>query len=310
MSHPKDSLLESEATDRTYYATGVLLDTTDFVAEQTYHRGRLARALATLHGVGTAAGLFVKHEPKNTAVVEGEIAVSPGLALDPLGRLVEVTSHACIRVQRWYEGYTADKLLVRSKEHYNVGLPLEQLPPLGVVADLFLRFRVYERGWTPAMASGLYDATDAVSPSRLRDGFELRLVPRQEEAGKLLPGVPVGPWPLPERGSRWPEQSAPGARKSLKEAILHAWHPGRPALLDRLWKDTFLPHELRFDPNQPENDHKVADPAWVFLARVVIGVNGHAEAGKRAVRSGAVAVDNEMRPFAVTVAALARWLGI
>lgn len=316
MSTPKDPLLESEAADRTYYATGVLLDATDFVAEQTYHRGRLARALAALHGVGTAAGLSAAHEPQvdpQVAVETGEIAVYPGLALDPVGRMVEVSSKSCIRVKRWYEGYPAAQLIRRPRSQFNVGIPDANLPTEGVVADLFLRFRVYERGWTPAMASGLYDATDAVSPARLRDGYELRLVPRLESVpdpnGKL-PSFPASPWPLPTDGSSWP--SPPGdetaRRSALKQAILHSWHDGRKALLDRLWGSDFLPHELRFDPNQPEG--KEADPSWVFLARVVIGVSGVTDSQQRPVRTGIVAVDNEMRPFAVTVAALARWLGI
>lgn len=312
MSSPKDVLLEDEAIDRTYYATGVLLDTADFVAEQAYHRGRLARALASLHGVGTAAGLFVAHDPHANAAIEGEVAVEPGLALDPLGRLVELSTRSCLRVKRWYEGYAPSALIKRPKADFNVGLASGSLPDFGVVADLFLRFRTYERGWTPALASGLYDATDAVSPARLRDGYELRLVPRVEAQP---PSVPKGPWPLPASGKEWPDSSLDEAtrRKRLKEAIYAAWHPGRPALLDALWGSTFLPAELRFDTAQP--DGKETDPAWVFLARVVIGVSNTdletaADGTKRPQRTGVVPVDNDMRPFAVTVAALARWLGI
>jgi hypothetical protein len=317
MSTPKDPLIEDEATDRTYYATGVLLDATDFVAEQTYHRGRLARALSALHGVGTASGLRVAHEPNADPAVlveSGEIAVHPGVALDPLGRLVEVTSKACIRVKRWYEGYEWQKLVRRPKSQFNVGIPDASLPAEGVVADLFLRFRVYERGWTPSMASGLYDATDAVSPARLRDGFELRLVPRVEGVpapdGKL-PSFPTGPWPMPLNGKPWPGPGGDDAtrRSNLKQAILYSWHEGRTALMDSLrHTNTFLPEELLYDATLPGG--KVTDPAWVFLARVVIGVTGTTDSNKRPVRSGVVVVDNEMRPFAVTVAALARWLGI
>ncbi|WP_257446360.1 hypothetical protein [Archangium lipolyticum] len=320
MGSPKDPLLENEATDRTYYATGVLLDTTDFVAEQSYHRGRLARALSALHGIGTASGLSVTYEPHHKVSPDdptdlakakevGEIVVSPGIAIDPLGRLVEVTTKSCIRVKRWYEGQEPSKLVRRLDEHFNVGPSAVDLPEEGVVADLFLRFRVYERGWTPAMASGLYDATDAVSPARLRDGYELRLVPRGEQ-GQNPPSVPPSPWPLPDGGKTWPERPEenqdPATRVSdLKKAILSSWHPGRPALLDKLWSSNFLPHELRYENNLP-----VEDPAWVFLARVVIGVTGNADSSGRSNRTGVVAVDNEMRPFAVTVAALARWLGI
>jgi hypothetical protein len=313
MSSPKDSLLEDEATDRTYYATGVLLDTADFVAEQTYHRGRLARALASLHGVGTAAGLFADHDPHANAAVEGEVFVQPGLAVDPLGRLVELSTKSCLRVKRWYEGYSPDKLIKRPKADFRVSLPSGSLPNFAVVADLFLRFRTYERGWTPALASGLYDATDAVSPARLRDGYELRLVPRTEA---LPPEVPQSPWPLPSGGKAWPDPSVVDVnarRAKLKEAIFAAWHPGRPALLDALWGSDFLPAELRFDTKQADGNEP--DPAWVFLARVVIAVSDTnmetaPDGTQRPQRTGTVKVDNEMRPFAVTVAALARWLGI
>jgi hypothetical protein len=51
-----DALEAAERPDRPFYATGVLLDAEDFLDEQTYHRGRLARALAYLHGTGTIAG--------------------------------------------------------------------------------------------------------------------------------------------------------------------------------------------------------------------------------------------------------------
>jgi hypothetical protein len=250
----------------------------------------------------------VGHEPHKDAVQEGEIAVQPGLAVDPLGRLVEVTTTSCIRVKRWFDGHVPHRLIRRPKAQFNIGTVTGTVPDEGVVADLFLRFRVYERGWTPALASGLYDATDAVSPARLRDGYELRLVPRVEAKP---PDVPDAPWPMPTGGKPWPDKSVTdeaARRTALKEAILSAWHPGRPALLDRLWHSDFLPEELRFDAAEPDN--KVPDPAWVFLARVVVGVSGNTDSNGRPIRTGAVVINNEMRPFAVTVAALARWLGI
>jgi hypothetical protein len=320
MSSPKDPLLDTEAPDRAYYATGVLLDTADFVAEQTYHRGRLARALATLHGVGTAAGLKVEYRAYNNKPVESELVVHPGLALDPLGRLVEVPSEACIRIKRWYESQPKEKLKKRSKDRFKVEVPqpTDTRPAIAVVADLFLRFRTYERGWTPAMASGLYDATDAVTPARLRDGYELRLVPRHEEAeNEDLPTVPVGPWPYPlgkPEKNLWPAPNDQDRTRKLKKAILDSWHEGRPALLDALRNErAFLPPELRVDASQPDGNE--VDPAWVFLARVMIAVHAtNFEEGpdgiERPARTGDVYVDNTMRPFAVTVAALSRWLGI
>ena len=64
MSTSTDPLSEKvQSPDRLFFATGVLLDAEDFKAEQLYHRGRLSRALAYLHGYGTVAGLKVEWQP-------------------------------------------------------------------------------------------------------------------------------------------------------------------------------------------------------------------------------------------------------
>ena len=86
--------------DRVFYATGAMLDATDFTDEQAYHRGRLARALAYLHGAGTVAGLRVDIEP----APEEMVVVQPGMALNRLGRIIEVPRRACIRVDEWFTG--------------------------------------------------------------------------------------------------------------------------------------------------------------------------------------------------------------
>src|SRR5215212_6233762 len=78
------------APDRVVYALGVLLDAQDFKDEQLYHRGRLARALAYLHGHGTVAGLAVRwdkpllpgDDPQFPQGREEEIVLKPGLAID------------------------------------------------------------------------------------------------------------------------------------------------------------------------------------------------------------------------------------
>ena len=84
-----DPLYARPAAERPSYATGMLLDAQDFTDEQTYHRGRLARALASLTGGGTLAGLRVSHSPATggPSPRPEEIRVEPGLAVDRLGRL-------------------------------------------------------------------------------------------------------------------------------------------------------------------------------------------------------------------------------
>ncbi len=164
-----DSLASVEGPDRVHYATGVLLDAEDFRAEQDYHRGRLARALAYVAGSGTLAGLKVIHEPAvepdpesddpvESSGREERLLVEPGLAIDRLGRMIEVPRPLCIRLNRWYETEPAQSL--------NDGWHGD--PINGVMVDLFIRFVPCERGKTPAFASGAFDSLDAVTASRIR----------------------------------------------------------------------------------------------------------------------------------------------
>ena len=285
MSTSNDPLANLEAPDRVFYATGALLDSHDFNAEQTYHRGRLARAMTYLHGSGTAAGLRVLWEPHldpgedpNFLIGREEcLMVEPGLAIDRLGRMIEVPRAACIRLDRWYRGHNPDSLI-------------RGLHANGVVVDLFVRFVTCERGKTPAFAAGPFDALDAVIASRLRDGYELELVVREE----------ADP-PLPE--NQWPDLAAivdiNDRRAALHTAILDAWREGTE------WQDG--------NGLVPLPEHAVRqDTTFVFLARIVLPASPEDSEGARPERTpdAVVTVDNEQRPFVYTAGAVARWHGI
>jgi len=307
MTTPKDALIDAETRDRLHYELGVLLDATDFSAEQSYHRGRLARALAYLHGFGTAAGLEVTYK-KAAQPEQDEISVSAGLAVDQFGRLVEVPAEACIKLFRWYwqEAFSLSDFSVftKSKGEYKVSPSLLDQPPTGVVADLFLRFRACERGKTPAFATGPFDATDAVVPSRMRDDYELRLVPRT--AAYPPPAVPPSPFPGPLE-----EPDSMKRTQKLRQALLKSWRGNREHELTKLWNDTFIPAALLTDKTQ--GDLKMRDPAWVFLARVVIGTSTLTTkrgTEERYTLQGGVVIDNDLRPFCLSTTALARWMGV
>lgn len=283
MSTDNDPLENILNPDRVYYATGVMLDAEDFNAEQTYHRGRLARVLSYLHGSGTVAGLkvqwkkAVEAEPNADPPIkakEEELHVEPGIAIDRLGRMVELPRRACIRLNRWYESQDPDKLVQAFHEGADA-IEVNGQKVDGVVADVFVRFVACERGKTPAFASGPFDALDAVAPSRLRDGYQLQLFPRAEQTP-----------PVPDK--LWPADPA-----LLHDAIFDAWEKvsGRDA-------DNRL---------KPLNEHAAnQDPTFIFLARVVIpaekGVND--ERPKRLAGAN-VEVLNNGRRFAYTAAALA-----
>lgn len=287
-----------EPPDRVNYATGVLLNAEDFEAEQHYHRGRLARALAYLHGSGTVAGLRVEWQralsPGEDPLVprgrEEVLVVHPGIAIDRLGRIVELQAPACIRLDRWYRGQTADAL--KQAQHPRVA-PLTPVPDdlySGIVVDLFIRFHTCERGKTPAFAAGPFDALDAVVASRLRDASRLELVLRPEDRP-----------PLPR--PRWPDVSAladPAQRAAtLRGAIYGAWREGTD-----VWTNDGLGRLPEHLPTQ--------EPTSIFLARLVLPAAAELDDSGRPTRTAGaqVTLDDDARPFVYAADLLAQLAGL
>jgi hypothetical protein len=288
-----DPLYTRPAPERASYATGMLLDAQDFADEQTYHRGRLARALALLGGGGTIGGLEVKHRPAQGKKPE-EIEVSPGAAIDALGRLIELQRPACLRLAVWFDGEKqrdgGDTLQLATLGGVKrfVSARIEKvggLPANAVVADVYVRFVACERGLTPSFASGPFDALDAVAASRVRDAYELTLVPRSDGLDQNFSGLP----------SQGPDLAAiedmDARRAALQDAMLAAY--------PRMSGDGTL------DP--PAGQAPKTDPTAVFLARVLIPV---ASTSKPIARtSDAPIVDNYSRRFIPTAELLARFTG-
>jgi hypothetical protein len=286
-----DAQARAATLDRVFYATGILLAADDFDAEQTYHRGRLARALAYLDASGTVAGLRVVVEPAlapgaDPAVPDGreeELRVQAGLAVDRLGRLIELPRAACLRLDVWYQSAEVDRLRTA----------LHAAPVDGVIVDVFVRYVTCDRGKTPALAAGPFDALDAVQPSRLRDGWELSLLPRAEASPPLPePGEPGAP-PLPAA------TDLDGRRAALQEAIFNGWREGTES-----WTD---------QGPVPLREHVAGqDATALFLARLVLPAGAAPTADARPVRTpgAAVRVDNASRRFVYSTAALARGLGL
>jgi hypothetical protein len=298
-----DPLYARPLPARPFYATGMLLDARDFGDEQTYHRGRLAQAVAFLSGGGTLAGLAVSHQAADTASdTPEEIRTAPGVAVDRLGRLVEVPRPACLRLQRWWDASVAgdggDTLRRAAYDNLNRFLSarlaaaagsgdVPAIPARGVVADVFLRFVACEEGLTPSFANGPYDALDAVATSRLRDAYELLLIAR-EGLDDAFDGLPD---PGPDLAAI---ADADDRRAALQDAVLGAWSAsGRSGQQG----------SLAPAPEHPPN----LDQTALFLARVVLPVT----ADDPPERQGdGVLVDNWGRHFVPAVALLQRWLGI
>ena len=264
-----DALPTALRPDRLYYDTGVLLDREDFGDEQTYHRGRLARALSYLGGSGTLVGLKVSALRPAPGL---ELQVGGGLAVDRHGRLIEVPRPWCLRLAPWVASKSNDAL--------RAALGAE-----GVVADLYVRFLSRGRGATPAFAHGAYDATDALVPSRVRDAFAFELCLRPEAKD-----APAAPNHLPRQRFAALRALAPADRAdAARAALLDGWGPAlaRPdgEALARL------------------QEHAVGvDAAAVFLARVRLPAGAPDADGRPVFDLDAFddsRIDNESRAFVV-----------
>jgi hypothetical protein len=163
------------------------------------------------------------------------------MAIDHAGRVIEVPRKACLRLRRWFE--------FLAKQDPQGNLPdLEDLRTAwradgggAVVTDVFLAFHECPRGYTPAFASGPFDALDASQPSRVRDAYELTLVLRPETEAAL-----------PRASDPWTGVAGGSAAERIASAT---------QIATALWRQGAEP--------APENPAGV-DPTAVLLARLRI----------------------------------------
>jgi hypothetical protein len=282
--------------ERVNYAAGVLLDDQDFSSEQSYIRGRLARALAALYGFGTIAGLGVSCATADNP--DREVKVAPGLALDRLGRLVEIRREQCLRLAQWFayeatrgDARRAELLGARVADPDNAGQQR-------LFLDVSLRFAICPHGKTPAFASGPFNATDYVVSARLADAFELTLDLAPLDGGGV-PFAPLSALPpldakLGEIGALPDGDRALARRRWAIDAALAAWPAADPADATRLPK-------LK-EQRQP------GDWLKVLLARLAVPITQEAASAPPLVDAArAVGVDNYLRPVVFNPL---RWQGM
>jgi hypothetical protein len=278
-----DALNPPQPPTRVSYANGRMLGVEDFQAEQDYHRGRLARTLLQLCGIGTVSGLLVQTD-NNPVPANLEIQVTAGMAVDRVGRIIEVPRTVCIVLQNWLAQYV--QAWQSQKSGTTPGTPILADPNTAIhdgknlMVDVFATFVPCTRGLTPCFAAqDDYDATDAFAPNRLLDSFAMQLVLRTD----ANPKTPLDPW------------AALGATPT-PAALRHAMLAGTLG-------PSGTPAE--YPPN--------FDQTAVFLARILIpataGTTGNPPTWNLA-GLGSANIDNNSRLFLVPLSVVARWNGL
>jgi hypothetical protein len=245
----------------------------------TFTAGPISPAWSTAIGATTVDG--AASTPAWTCVGpwQLEIAVNPGLAIDGVGRLIEVPSTVCIRIQPWLSNQAISDL--------NSALTSGNG---NILADVFATFVPCTQGVTPCFATqDDYDATDAFSPNRLLDSFSMQLVLRNDAS----PQLPKDRWlPLPTGAI------TPTLIQALQNGILAA-NVGPAA------NSPFTaggPPPVEIPPG--------FDPSSVFLARISIPASAGATGQPPTYTLNNIVIDNFSRLFLYPPSLVARVIGL
>lgn len=210
-----------------------------------------------------------------------EIAVSAGLAIDRVGRMIEVPQTVCIYLQPWMAGQAVSDL--QSALHGSA-----------IVVDVFATFIPCSQGVTPCFATqDDYDATDAFAANRLLDSFAMQLILRTDAAPALPQDAWAGLGAVPTAGV------SATVVQTLKQSILAA--------------NTGAAASAPFSVNgsAPSEDPPLLDPSSVFLARITIPATAPTIAGQPpSYTLSGISIDNMSRLFVYPPSLVARTLGL
>jgi len=251
-------------------------DTSTFTAGSTSPTWSTAIGAATRDGaLNLAAWTCVGQQ-------QLEIAVTPGLAIDRVGRMIQVPTTVCIRIQPWLNNQTVSDLnsaLASGKGN--------------ILIDVFATFAPCTQGVTPCFASqDDYDATDAFSANRMLDSFAMQLVLRNDND----PQLPLDPW-LPA-GAVPTGAVTPTLTQSLKQSLLSA-NSGSQANAP-----------FTAGGSAPREIPPGFDPSSVFLARIGIPATAGASGQPPNYTLNSLVIDNLSRLFVYPPSLAARCIGL
>lgn len=211
-----------------------------------------------------------------------EIEVTPGMAVDRVGRMIEVPSTVCIRIKPWL----ANQALADLNSFLTSGSG-------SILVDVFATFVPCTRGVTPCFATqDDYAATDAFSPNRMLDSFAMQLVLRNDSDPKL----PQDPW---DAAGAIPTGSiTPAIAQSLKQSILslNAGPASTPPFMATGIKPAEIPPGF--------------DASSVFLARISIPATEGASGEPPNYTLSGIVIDNLSRLFLYPASLVARSIGL
>jgi hypothetical protein len=166
--------------ERVNYEAGMLLGLEATRTEQAYHRQRVNRLQYWLQGAGTLIGLVVKQislsddaEAAASATDDKDknvrLVVSPGIAIDGLGRELMCYEPYCVNLRDWLE---SQKKSNESFLHTALNTAQDAIQLM-----VTIRYHAASAGLQPVMTRKVNAGIDPVQPSRAKDGLILDIIP-------------------------------------------------------------------------------------------------------------------------------------
>lgn len=159
-----------DPTKHVNYTLGMILGVDEFTQEFAYLSERDRWSIRDLAGYGTLWGLALSARANGG---DPEVAITPGVAVSPRGRLIRVTPSQCASLNGWLKLHDAE-------------LVAQGLPSLGtstVRLYAVLGYRECETDLLPIPGEPCRSETDTVKASRITDDFrlELKLTPPEQQ---------------------------------------------------------------------------------------------------------------------------------
>lgn len=211
--------------ERVNYTAGMMLSLPAINAEQRYHRQRVNRLQYWFQGAGTLLGLAVKQVAAVT-VPAGEdqslrLVVSPGIAIDGLGRELLCHEPYCVNLHDWLDAQkTSDSAFLQN------ALTKDKK---AIQFRVTICYHAASSGLQPVLARTINGGIDPVQPSRVKDALLLEILPLSNQL-RFPSAAPddESPDEPPPSGDQPPATSTAFLRAGLKQeprdtAALDSW---------------------------------------------------------------------------------------
>lgn len=172
----------AQPLERVNYTAGMMLSLPAINAEQHYHRQRVNRLQYWFQGAGTLLGLVVKQNSPSATESEAKedeakdiedqsvrLVVSPGIAIDGLGRELLCHEPYCVNLRDWLEAQKKS-----NSAFLQNALTLDKS---AIQFRVTISYQAASSGLQPVLARTINGGIDPVQPSRVKDALLLEILP-------------------------------------------------------------------------------------------------------------------------------------